>query len=220
MKKTFIALFFAVLQILPAYGAPALSPTELAKKIQQTYNRMESLHFHFVQHTSGELTGRAQQGEGEAFFLRSKKEQNQKMRWQYSRPDEQVIISDGNTFYMYFKKLQQVIISPARQLSTDLTYAFFTGAGELVRDFDIFATEKEQTIKLVPRTPQQQVAEIELQADNDGLITQITITDHFGAVTTLAFDSIEINPFAKSSAKTVQQLFSFTPPPGTEIIQQ
>ncbi len=187
---------------------------------------MGSLRFHFLQETSGEMTGRPQQGEGVATFLRNSSEKNQKMRWQYSRPDMQIIISDGNAFFMYFKKLKQLIISPAKQLATDLTYAFFTGKGNLVNDFDILPATisspagEAQTIKLIPRTPQQQVAEIELQAGADGLITKIVITDHFGTITTLMLDKIEVNPLQGMPAKELEELFSFTPPPDTEIIEQ
>ncbi len=224
MKKIIFCLLFLFVAILPAIPAISTasppSPLELANKIQQRYNRMESLRFHFTQQTSGEMTGRAQTGEGDAAFLRSHNKKEQKMRWCYRLPDEQLIVSDGSKLYMYFKELNQVIISPTSQMANDLTYAFFTGAGDLARDFTILATEQKQTIKLVPRTPQQQVAEIELQAESTGLITQITITDHFGTVTALAFDNIEINPFTDASAKSLQKLFTFTPPAGTEIIQQ
>ncbi len=225
IKKLSLLFLLLCVPITPAYSTPQgtlpePSPVQLAKKIQQTYNKMKSLRFHFLQKTSGEMTGRQQHGEGSAVFLRSSTEQKQKMRWQYSRPDEQIIISDGRLFFMYFKKLKQLIVSPAKQLATDLTYAFFTGTGVLTRDFEILPAPGAHALKLIPHTPQQQVAEIELQTDDNAIITKITITDHFGTITTLLLDAIEIDPLTGSSPETLQKLFSFTPPPGTEIIEQ
>lgn len=221
----FLLCFFITFYPPPSVKAANAPPEDTAKQVQKTYDQMESLRFQFSQHTSGEMTGRPQQGIGWATFLR--KENGQKMRWQYSTPDEQVILSDGQTLFMYFKKLQQMITTPADQLKDNLTYAFFIGQGDLTQDFEILPVENQfaksngnKAITLIPRTLQQQVASLQLRVTDDHLISQIRIEDHFGTITTLDFNDIEVNALEKFSQNEIDKLFSFIPPAGTEILEQ
>lgn len=229
MNNVLLAIVILLFSLTPfSAAAQNIPPEKLARQVQQTYDQMASLRFHFSQQTSGEMTGRPQRGEGWAAFLR--KDNERKMRWQYEPPNTQVILNDGQNLLMYFQNLQQMIISSADQLATDLTYAFFIGQGDLTNDFKLLPADeafqssdvdnKLQAIRLVPRTPQQQVAEIELFIDQNNLIAKIVIEDHFGTVTTLYLSNIEINALEDSSPEDIQTLFSFTPPPGTEIIKQ
>jgi outer membrane lipoprotein carrier protein len=152
------------------------------------------------------------------------------MRWDYVSPDQQVLISDGVTLSMYFSNLKQLIISPAEQLDADLTYSFFTGKGVLKRDFHIRpANEDEQStnedefkiIKLIPKTPHSQVQDIHLYVTNASLIRRIKIRDHFGTVTVLNLSDIEVDTVMKGKKpEEIEAIFTFVPPPGTEIIRQ
>jgi outer membrane lipoprotein carrier protein len=202
-------------------------PEDIAARLQVRYDTMQSLNFNFYQDIQGEMTGRPRQGSGRAVFL--KNDGKARMRWDYVSPEQQVLISDGVVFSMYFANLKQLIISPAEQLDTDLTYSFFTGKGVLKRDFHIRpANEDEQSsnedefkvIKLIPKTPQSQVQDIHLYVTSSSLIRRITIRDHFGTVTVLNLSDIEVDTAmnGKSPAE-IEALFTFVPPPGTEIIR-
>ena len=73
------------------------------------------------------------QGSGSMIFLKPGH-----MRWDYIAPDHQVLISDGESITMYFEKSNQMIISNARDyLQSDVTYSFFSGTGDILKDFDI-----------------------------------------------------------------------------------
>jgi outer membrane lipoprotein carrier protein len=188
---------------------------------------MQSLKFNFKQEIHGEMTGRPRQGSGRAVFL--KNSGKARMRWDYVSPEQQVLISDGVEFSMYFANLKQLIVSPAEQLDTDLTYSFFTGKGVLQRDFYIRpANEDEQSsnedtfkiIKIIPKTQQSQVQDIHLYVTSDSLIRRIKIRDHFGTITVLNFSDIEVDTVMKGKTpEEIEALFTFVPPPGTEIIR-
>jgi outer membrane lipoprotein carrier protein len=90
------------------------SPLETGKRLQAKYNQIKSLAFDFNQQTSGQMTGRGSRGNGKAYFLKTGK--ISKMLWNYSAPEQQVILSDGTTLSMYFAKLKQLIITPADTL--------------------------------------------------------------------------------------------------------
>jgi outer membrane lipoprotein carrier protein len=207
---------------------PIEYPEDVASRLQARYDTMHSLSFSFFQDIQGEMSGRPRQGSGRAFFV--KKDGKARMRWDYTAPEQQVLISDGETFSMYFAHLKQQIISPAAALDSDLTYAVFTGKGMIKKDFHIRpADEDEQStnendykvIKIIPKTQQSQVQDIHLYVTGNSLIRRIKLRDHFGTMTVLNLSDIEVDGVenGKSSAE-IDALFAFTPPAGTEIIRQ
>ncbi|MEA3467418.1 MAG: outer membrane lipoprotein carrier protein LolA [Thermodesulfobacteriota bacterium] len=215
--------------------ALAESPEAVASRLQSRYDKIQSLSFDFIQDTRGQLSGRPKRGRGQAFFVKiptasktSDKIQSGKMRWNYSSPDRQVLVSDGKTFSMYFSSLEQMIITPAEALQQDLTYSFFTGSGILVEDFTILppdqssATTQDKTavIKLVPKAKQSQVASIHLWVTDNSLIRRIEMLDHFDTLTVLNFSSLKVNTLDADDGALMEKLFNFTPPEGTEIIHQ
>lgn len=198
-----------------------------AQKLQNRYDKMSSLVFDFYQHTQGNITGRPKVGKGTAKFL--KKNNKAFMRWDYNEPSKQVLTSDGVFFSMYFEEMNQQIVTPAENLESDITYSFFTGKGKLVEDFNILPpddhtketitdTDKVTIIKLIPNKSETQVQDIHLWVREDSIISRIQLRDHFDTVTTLSFENIEIDTLNDAQASSV--LFHFTPPEGTEIIQQ
>ncbi|MBU1564892.1 MAG: outer membrane lipoprotein carrier protein LolA [Proteobacteria bacterium] len=227
-----IAQIFAVILTLTittglAGAGPVEYPEDIAARLQVRYDTMQSLNFNFFQDIQGEMTGRPRQGSGRAVFL--KNDGKARMRWDYTSPDQQVLISDGVVFSMYFANLKQLIISPAEQLDADLTYSFFTGKGVLKRDFHIRpANEDEQStnedefkvIKLIPKTPQSQVQDIHLYVTHTSLIRRIKIRDHFGTITVLNLSDIEVDTVMNGkNQEEIDAIFTFVPPPGTEIIR-
>jgi outer membrane lipoprotein carrier protein len=211
-------------------------PEDIARRLQQKYDQIKSLSFHFSQQTAGELSGRPQQGSGVAWFVKEKKRGGApgtigKMRWDYTSPDKQILVSDGVDFSMYFAKLEQMIVSPAEAMKTDITYSFFTGAGNLLKDFTISApnpelspgkegTGRDKVIKLIPKENQSQVSEIHLWVTTDSLIQRMEILDHFDTRTTLEFSDLAVNTLPTDDRKAMDALFTYTPPEGTEIIYQ
>jgi outer membrane lipoprotein carrier protein len=222
-----ISISTAVLGQQPAQPQAQEFPEEVAKRLQNRYDGMRSLSFTFHQDTRGELSGKPRKGTGKAIF--SKKSEQHKMRWDYSAPDTQVLVSDGVHFSMYFEKLQQMIITSAENLDKDLTYSFFTGKGNLQTDFHIRPADAElqsgsestlQVIKLIPKSPQSQVQDIHIWVTKDSLARRIHLKDHFGTITVLNFSEIQPNALKTKSEKEIVSLFSFSPPDGTEIIEQ
>ncbi len=227
--KTLLILTWLLLPIFVAHSSQSAIeyPEDIVARLQARYDKIQSLTFNFTQDTSGEMTGRPRRGAGKAAFV--KLDGKSYMRWDYSSPDKQVLVSDGKTFSMYFAKLQQMIVTPADTLDADLTYSFFTGRGILKRDFYIrpaneeFQSEKEtdfRVIKLIPKTTQSQVQDIHLWVTPASLIRRISIRDQFGTVTVLNLSNIEVNSLVGKDPHDLLSFFSFVPPEGTEIIRQ
>lgn len=223
-------LILVLLVVLTLSGLPASavaeSPDEVAVRLQEKYDSLTSLSFSFKQRSQGELAGRAKTGSGQAFFY--KDGPASKMRWNYNEPDSQILISDGETFKMYFSELQQMIITPAESLENDLTYSIFSGSQDLFDTFYIFPADPDEgtdaeanptrVIKLVPLKEHSQVQHIHVWVDSESLIRRIEMQDHFGTITLLNFSDIK-EDFLADSETDPNALFRFTPE-GTEIIQQ
>jgi len=232
MMRTCITTLFLFCLFLPIFAAQGgetkvETPEDVALRLQARYDKIKSLTFNFSQDTSGEMTGRPRRGSGKAAFV--KLEKKSYMRWDYISPDTQVLVSDGETFSMYFANLQQMIVSPAKALDSDLTYSFFTGRGVLTRDFYIrpaneeYQSENEtgiKVIKLIPQTTQSQVQDIHLWVTPESLIRRIHIRDNFGTLTVLNLSSIDVDSLVGQDPKELLAFFSFVPPEGTEIIRQ
>ncbi len=204
------------------------TPGAVAARLQQRYDAMHSLSFSFTQSTEGEMAGRPRRGSGHAVFLKGG--ETRRMRWDYDSPGRQVLVSDGETFSMYFEDLRQMIVSPAKAIEEDMTYSFFTGSGQLTENFAILGpnrntVEGEETaglriIQLVPKAADSQVQDIHLWISEDSLIRRIEIRDQFDTLTILTFSDIREAPLAGENAAALAALFSFSPPEGTEIIHQ
>jgi len=223
----FLACLLPILVGTVVLAADEEYPEDIAERLQQKYDAMTSLAFKFNQDTRGEITGRPRKGSGNATFYKGT--DSSKMRWNYTDPKKQIILSDSVHFYMYFEELKQMIISPAGPLERDLTYSFFAGNGQLKDDFYIrppnteFQSDSDvgfKVIKLVPIEPHSQVQDIHLWVSSDSLIRRIHIHDHFGTITVLNLSDIMPDVLEGRSVEETNALFSFNPPEGTEIIEQ
>jgi outer membrane lipoprotein carrier protein len=203
---------------------------QIVQRMQLRYQQLTSLRFSFSQQTSGQFTGRPKIGSGDGILVNTG--QQTLMRWNYDSPEQQIIISDGRSVSMYFKDLNQMIIAPADTAQTDVLLSFFTGDRALDETFLILPPQTAELetasagllqlrgAQLIPRQPHPQLSSVHLFIDNDSLIRRIDMLDHFDTRTIIDLDSIDINPIDIQDASTIEQVFAFTPPPGTEIIRQ
>lgn len=209
------------------------NPEKLALQLQEKLTALESLQFDFEQAT---LTGgRERKGDGQATFYRpldnktKALSQSPIMRWDYTAPDKQVIINNGKTLTFYTQKDQQMIITPTTNLEDDITYRLLSGTGTIQSDFEAKVASSRfhfsagsgvQALRLIPRKEQGQVKEIHVWFDGEFFIRHLIIEDYFDSVTKLTFYNIEADPLKNTDPITIQTLFAFTPPAGTEIIEQ
>lgn len=226
-----LLIVLLVFAAAPSFAEATIEyPEQIAQRLQQRFDEMSSLSFTFNQRSQGQMGGRAKSGSGTAYF--SKLDDIPKMRWNYNAPDQQVLISDGKTFSMYFAELKQLIITPAKALDNDVTYAFFSGKSRISESFHILPpdeqymtdqaadqAEQPKIIKLVPKEQQSQLQSVHLWVDDKSLIRRIELRDLFDTVTVINISKIEVD-FLKNKHGDARKLFSFTPPAGTEIIRQ
>ncbi len=201
---------------LPGSGrCAAPSPLELAQKLQARYEETKTMTADFKQSTSVPMTTRKRLGAGKVVIFKPGR-----IRWDYQTPDKQVLISDGKKVSMFIANSAQMVVQPVSEyINSDVTYAFFVGTGNIVRDFKVLPPERQadanlKAIKLVPKTAHPQVDYLHVWIDENFMVRRLEIVDHFGSITDLAFSNITRN------APVSPDVFVFTPPLGTEIIEQ
>ncbi|OGQ85754.1 MAG: hypothetical protein A2512_11380 [Deltaproteobacteria bacterium RIFOXYD12_FULL_56_24] len=209
LGSMFLALFPGSVQ------CAALTPLELAQKLQTRYEETKTMTADFKQSTSVPMSSRKRIGAGKVVISKPGR-----IRWDYQTPERQVLISDGKKVSMYFADSAQMMVQPVSQyINSDVTYAFFVGTGNIVRDFKVLPPERQEdagqkAIKLVPRTAHPQVDYLHAWIDDSFMVRRLEIVDHFGSITNLVFENI------KRNEKVSSDVFVFTPPLGTEIIEQ
>ena len=195
-----------------------MSPAEVAVHIQRTYDRTTALKAKFEQVSSiSGMRNRQRRAAGTMVIQKPGL-----LRWDYITPDEQVLVSDGEMFSLYLASENQMIVTPARDyLQEDITYNFFSGTGDVLRDFEVSAVDKHlqdsdsHAIQLTPKKTHSQVEKFIVWVARDSfLIKRLQMLDHLGSTTDLLFSQISVDePFPL-------EFFHFTPPQGTEIISQ
>ncbi len=216
------------------------TPDQVAIELQQIYSSFTSLQFDFSQVTDS--GGRERHGNGNAIFFRPEEAVSEKndalnqkrkpsiMRWNYSQPDMQVIINDGEKISIYTEKDKQLLITSAEEMESDITYAFLSGARNPLEDFKSDYPDarfhfkipgvKLDTIQLTPRLPHSQVKAVHIWYDAQMIIRKLIIEDHFETTTQLTFSNIILNDLKEKEQAIVDTFIRFSPPEGTEIISQ
>ncbi len=217
MRSFYFLLLIILCCGVPFCRAADLSPLQIAEKLQQTYDQTSAVSADFRQTTTIPMSRRRRKGAGTMVIQKPGF-----MRWDYTSPDKQVLTSDGKIIYMYFASSQQMIVMPAQDyLKSDITYAFFAGTGNIIRDFKVLPAENNTVepryfaIKLIPRKNHPQVSYLTVIIDRDTfLIKRLMIVDHFDSLTDIVLTNLSLN-----HPKPVDY-FVFSPPPDTEIIRQ
>lgn len=226
-----VSFLLAPAAVVAAPNTTPQSQQQLIAAAQTAYQRLHSLQCNFVQFTSAD--GRIREGRGQATFYRSKQSATMAegiMRWNYEQPTPQVILNNGHELSIYTPQDRQLLVTPAGDLESDITYALFTGSKRLDQEFDIsppdpqfvfHAPDKElQGVLLTPRQPHQQIKRIQIWLDKRSILHSLLLEDHFGVLTELNFSQVRLNELPANDAAQEQRLLSLDLAPGTEIIRQ
>ncbi|MBN2426990.1 MAG: outer membrane lipoprotein carrier protein LolA [Deltaproteobacteria bacterium] len=193
--------------------------------------------FTFIQDSEVASLNQHQQARGEAQFkflpASEKKRVSPLFRWEYSEPDKQLIVSDGREIWFYVPDNQQAIRSEAKEaLSPEKgnnPLLFLTNLGELSRFFEIrwFGAQPEKAeeyfLELIPLGKSPLIKTIVLSIPQTTLlpnkkdqpmfpISSLLLTNVNNDRTHIRITEAQVNQ------KPEDNVFRFSPPPGTEIL--
>ena len=203
-------------------AAPARSETMLpngapvSKDLQQVLDRLQR-HYHdtnsFTANFNEEIAtvgAPKRQRQGTVSFRKPGR-----MRWEFSDPEKQTIVSDGETLYSYDPDLNQVVETPLKQaLKSSSATSFLLGIGNINHDFKARFTIPQTTgqidLLLDAKTGGYKI-EVGLDQKTYNLIS-LTLIDQLGDTTKVDFTDIHDN------VELPDSMFAFKVPAGADIV--
>jgi len=140
-----------------------------------------------------------------------------KMKWAYEGPDNHEIITNGNTLWIYRPRENQVMTGDAGPFfRSGAGGAFLADIRKIREKFTIEPGKPGKNLAQLVLTPKKQtpeLAKIHITVNLPGHEIPVVETENtYGDTTRFIFTNIRFTAFDK-------QIFEFTPPPGTEIIE-
>lgn len=139
-----------------------------------------------------------------------------KMRWTYGDPEPSVVVSDGQTLWIY-----DVEGGTATRLEVTAGYLsgaalqFLLGDGDLLEEFHVTATActaEQVSLELLPKKDASYERLGLVAGRESGNIESTSVVDLFGNRTDIRFEAIEVNQSPDAS------VFEFQVPEGVELI--
>ena len=138
-----------------------------------------------------------------------------KFRWAYQKPYEQLIMGDGEKFWLYDADLNQVTVKKLDTALGSSPAALLSGNNEIERGFVlkvINSSEGLDWLQAAPRTSDTSFEEILMAFDAQSNLSIMELHDAFGHKTLLRFTNMQRNP------PLSPQLFKFVPPKGADVL--
>ena len=206
--------------LAPAVPAGAAAPTldDAVQRLETTYRGIRDLKAEFRQAAFNRTLNQTLEAKGTLYLKKPGK-----LRWEYTTPTPQQIVSDGTKLWVYTPELKQVNVAAAPQALAGPAGSFLQGLGQVREQFQVrFLNPAQPTdadglavLDLTPRQPEPMLARLVLSVDlTSGLVRKAVLYDTQGNEVRLTFLEVRVNP------GLVDTLFAFTPPPGVAVIAQ
>jgi len=188
----------------------AQTANEIARRVDDHYNHLQSLRAGFTEQYDGLGMHRTESG---VMLLRKPG----RMRWDYTSTAGKVFVLDGKFGWFYAPGASQVQRIAASQLD-DLRspLRFLLGHTKIESELEglTLAPAEAGSFRLsgVPKGLQKRVAKLSLTVKPDGAIQNIEIDEIDGAQTAFAFKDEQANPAIPESD------FHFTAPAGIPVV--
>ncbi len=139
--------------------------------------------------------------------------------WDTQKPYEQKLIMDGKQLLMWDKDLNQLTIRSANQALAASPAAILFGDVALDQQFDLEEAGTKTNLQWVNLKPKAKPGQGDLPYTQiaigmgSGLPKALELTDGFGSMVLVIFNSMQINPSVDPSR------FQFKPPQGAEVVR-
>lgn len=133
-----------------------------------------------------------------------------KLRWEISAPDSQLIVSDGQTLWRYEADLQQLIVSSFDDQGAGVPAKLLSGDANALAQYDV--VEIKGGYQLTARQQDNLFGVMRFSFDGSRL-TQLQIIDNFAQQT-----SIQLSPVDLDCSD--DQLYLFEAPANTDVLYE
>ena len=138
-----------------------------------------------------------------------------KFRWTYQQPYEQLIVGDGEKFWLYDLDLNQVTVKKLDAALGSSPAALLSGSNNIEDGFTLSedgSSDSLEWLQAKPRLQDSGFEKIRMAFDVHADLAVMELNDNFGHKTVLNFSSFQRNP------KLSEKQFQFTPPVGADVL--
>lgn len=173
------------------------------------YQQTQSMRAHFAQTVFDSKGRKLQEVEGHMLLLRPNK-----FRWDYNKPYEQQIISDGNQVFLFDIDLQQVTVRALEKVLGASPAALLAGGPAVEAGFQLTRLPDFEGLQRVQAKPKQKDTgfQVVIVSFRQSQLAEMRMVDSFGQVTHIVFSAVEVNPPLKTDQ------FLFKPPKGVDVV--
>lgn len=189
---------------------------EVAGRVQARYEGVRDLEAHFVQRSLSVALGagapQTLEASGVAVFAKPGR-----MRWTYEKPEPSLVVSDGQTLWIYDPAAREAQEFPVGQgFLSGTAVQFLLGEGRILESFDVRAEGcggREVRLFLKPHE-ETSYESLELLVDPAaGDVHATAVVDLFGNRTDVEFASLRVNQRPDAAR------FRFEPEPGVRVLR-
>ena len=189
---------------------------DVVRGLEAAYGKMQDLRGEFAQTAFNKSLNQSIPARGAVYMKRGGK-----LRWEYSEPTPQEIVSDGKTLWVYTPTLNQVNVGAAPEALAGPAGSFLAGLGRLREHFQVRFLNPAQprdgdgnwVLDLTPKQALPTLTRLVLAADPRTFELRKAVTyDQFENTVTMQFTKLAVN------TGLADRLFTFVPPPGVATV--
>lgn len=198
---------FAIVALL---SIPFSAQAGAIEKLKTFISATRSAQANFTQEVLDQNGKRIQSASGVMQFQRPGK-----FRWTYQKPYEQIIVGDGQKFWLYDKDLNQVTVKKLDAALGSSPAALLAGSNEIERGFTLKDTGNRDGLDWLQATPKgsdSSFSAVYMAFDANAGLVVMELNDAFGHKTVLRFSAMQRNP------KLPAGQFQFSPPAGADVV--
>lgn len=188
---------------------PLLAKADGTSSLKNFYDKTHAMRANFYQLVTDKQGRKIQEVYGQMQLKRPNK-----FRWDYNKPFEQQIISDGKQVWLYDTELAQVTVRELSKALGSSPAALLAGDDNLDKNFKLMNASRTDNLDWVIATPKDKDTGFEQISlgFKDNALQEMDLVDSFGHQTKIVFTKLESNPVI--DAKT----FLFKPPKGVDVV--
>lgn len=192
------------------FTAPLAAHADATDKLKSFIASTRSGQADFTQVVLDKNGKKIQSASGAMQFVRPGK-----FRWTYQKPYEQLIVGDGEKFWLYDVDLNQVTVKKLDAALGSSPAALLSGSNEIERSFTLKDTGNRDGmdwLQALPKAKDTNFEKILMAFDAQSDLTIMELYDAFGQKTVLRFSNMLRNPLLSP------QQFKFVPPKGADVL--
>lgn len=228
LRKTFCAAVLGAVTLAPVVSTTVFAAPVAASEQQATQNlvrqltNLHSLSANFEQTTKSngkklaQKKGLTAQHLNQTFRGVMKVARPGKFFWETTAPSKQTIVTTGKTVWIYDPDLQQAVRqSLSDQVANTPALLLSGNTGQIMQSYRVSQPDHSKTYyTLTPKAKDSAFQNLSISFSANGTPAFMILNDSLGQTTTIRFSNAAKNVSIPAS------IFNFTPPKGTDIIDQ